>query len=278
MFKNRPLVIATKHKKELVIAPLLEKELGVTCFASTKFDTDVLGTFTGEVERQQTPLETVRAKCLQAMELHNCDLGIASEGSFGPHPSVFFIPGDDELVLLIDLKNNLEIVGRALSTNTNFNGKEVHSQTELLNFAQQAGFPMHGLILRNAKDETLQLYKGITDEPSLLDCFNNLMATYKMAYVETDMRAMYNPTRMDVIKQATVDLLEKIQSVCPTCGTPGFWITASKQGLPCSWCGNATRGVLSHVYSCKRCEFTEEKMYPYGKQQEDPAHCDYCNP
>jgi hypothetical protein len=29
MFNNRKLVIATKHEKEIVIVPLLEKELGV---------------------------------------------------------------------------------------------------------------------------------------------------------------------------------------------------------------------------------------------------------
>ena len=52
MFEGRKLLIATKHKKEIVIAPILEKELGVTCFVAPDLDTDELGTFTGEVERR----------------------------------------------------------------------------------------------------------------------------------------------------------------------------------------------------------------------------------
>lgn len=278
LFNHRRLLIATKHNKESVMAPLLEKELGVSCFVSSKFDTDALGTFTGEIERQQTPLDTVRAKCLQAMELENCDLGVASEGSFGAHPSLYFIPGDDELVMLIDKKNNLEIVGRALSTSTNFNGKLVYTKQALLEFAAQAKFPSHALILKNDASNFTQVYKGITDEASLLNCFNSLMETYHQAYVETDMRAMYNPTRMDVIKQATEDLLLKLKSVCPSCCTPGFWISSAKQGLPCDLCGLPTRGILSNIYVCKHCHYSSEKMFPYGKHFEDPGFCDYCNP
>ena len=54
MFKGRRLLIATKHQKEKVIVPLLEMELGVKCFVPEYFDPDVLGTFTGEVERRTT--------------------------------------------------------------------------------------------------------------------------------------------------------------------------------------------------------------------------------
>jgi hypothetical protein len=90
MFKGRSLVIATKHEKEKVITPLLEEALGVVCFIPEGFDTDTLGTFTGEIERKLDPISTARQKCLMAMKVSNCDLGIASEGSFGPHPSLFF--------------------------------------------------------------------------------------------------------------------------------------------------------------------------------------------
>jgi hypothetical protein len=95
VFQNRKIIIATKHEKEQVIAPILEKELGVNCFVDETFDTDALGTFTGEIERELDPISTVREKCLRAMKANNCDLGIASEGSFGAHPSMFFINADD---------------------------------------------------------------------------------------------------------------------------------------------------------------------------------------
>lgn len=55
------------------------------------FDTDMLGTFTGEVERKLDPLATVREKCLRAMKHNHCDLGVASEGSFGASCIVIFV-------------------------------------------------------------------------------------------------------------------------------------------------------------------------------------------
>ena len=120
MFQDRKLIIVTKHEKEKAIAPFLEKSLGVSCFVNENFDTDILGTFTGEIERELDPIATARQKCLMAMELTNCDLGIASEGSFGPHPTIFFVSADDEFLIFIDKKNNLEIIARELSTATNF--------------------------------------------------------------------------------------------------------------------------------------------------------------
>jgi len=144
MFIGRKLLIATKHEKEKVIAPIIEKELGVKCFVSSNFDTDELGTFTGEVERKDDPITTARNKCMLAMELANCDMAIASEGSFGPHPSIFFVPADDEFLLFIDKKNELEIIVRELSTETNFNAAEIKSEKALKEYANAAYFPSHG--------------------------------------------------------------------------------------------------------------------------------------
>jgi hypothetical protein len=45
IFRNRRLIIATKHKKEAVVAPLLQEKLGVRCFVDDEFDTDAFGTF-----------------------------------------------------------------------------------------------------------------------------------------------------------------------------------------------------------------------------------------
>ncbi len=63
-FKNRHLVIATMHHKEKVIAPILEQNLQVKCFLPEGFDSDVFGTFSGEIERKNSPLNIAREKCL----------------------------------------------------------------------------------------------------------------------------------------------------------------------------------------------------------------------
>ena len=135
IFKNRKLIIATKHQKERVIAPILTEALGVECFVPDNFDTDLLGTFSGEIERKSDPVSTLRQKCLMAMEMYNCDLGLASEGSFGAHPTVYFATADDELLIFIDKKNNLEIIVREISTVTNFNAREIENTRQLIDFA-----------------------------------------------------------------------------------------------------------------------------------------------
>lgn len=278
MFQNRKLLIATKHHKEKVIAPILEKELGVHCFVDPTFDTDTLGTFTGEVERNLDPIATAREKCLQAMQQNNCDLGIASEGSFGPHPSLFFIHADDEFLIFIDQKNKLEIIVREISTTTNFNGTQIETQKELFEFAEKVYFPSHGLILRKSKDDNTEIHKGITDREILKKLFEHFNTQYGSVYVETDMRALYNPTRMEVIKKATQKLVDKIKSSCPQCTTPGFGIMEVRTGLECSLCGLPTKSVKSHIFICQHCQFTQEEMYPHKKTSEEPTYCDYCNP
>lgn len=278
MFTNREIIIATNHHKEKVIAPLLEKHLQLKCFVPINLDTDRLGTFSGEVERVDDPITTLRNKCLMAMVENNYDLGIASEGSFGAHPSLFFIPANDEFIILIDKKNNIEIIAREISTNTNFNADTISSEADLKNFANKVNFPTHGLILRKSKNEFEGMCKGIIDWDTLISVFNDLINQYGSAYIETDMRAMMNPTRMSVIEKATEKLIEKIKSKCPSCQTPGFSITESKSGLPCENCGLPTRSTLSYIYSCSKCNFEKEEKFPKQKTKEAAMYCDYCNP
>lgn len=87
-------------KKEKVIAPVPEYQLGVECFADKNPDTDILGIFTQEIIRMNDPISTARAKCHMAMSLNNCDLAVSSERSFDTHPYVCFIHADDEIMFL----------------------------------------------------------------------------------------------------------------------------------------------------------------------------------
>ena len=277
-FEGRQLTIATKHGKEAVIAPLLEQALHVKCVVPQGLDTDALGTFSGEVERKDDPLTTARKKCELALKHSGGDLAVASEGSFGAHPTLFFAQADEEFVLLVDLREGLEILGRVLSTDTNFAAEYVASEQELGGFAQRAGFPDHGLILRKNPDFNVEIHKGITSWGELKNTFYQLQNRYGRAYVETDMRALYNPRRMRVIEKATHDLVEKIASPCPECDAPGFTVTMALPGLPCGLCGFPTRSTLAHVYTCQHCGATREKKYPRNSKVEEPQFCDHCNP
>lgn len=277
-FEGRTLAIASMHQKEQVLQPVLQEGLKVTVTVADGLNTDMLGTFTGEVARIADPLTTARKKCELAMELTGCDLAIASEGSFGAHPSAFFLPANEEWLLLLDQKNGLEIHARHLSTATNFSGQDFSSLEELEAFASKVGFPSHGLILKRSKDELEGIVKGITDPDQLRTAALQLLETHGAGYVETDMRAMFNPSRMQVIGETAQLLLKKLNSFCPSCQLPGFAVTAAEPGLPCSLCGTLSSAALAHLLVCSHCQHQEKENFPQGKKVEDPQYCQVCNP
>jgi hypothetical protein len=278
LFAGRKLVIATKHGKESVIAPRIEEALGVQCFVPKRFDSDLFGTFTGEVERLDDPIATARKKCLYAMEKETCDMAIASEGSFGAHPTLYFVPADDEFLLFIDKKNQLEILVREVSTATNFDGAHVQYDKEIKAFAEKVKFPAHAIIARRHKDDAFSIEKNIHSWDKLLRIAEKYIAQYGSFYLETDMRAMNNPSRMKVIELAAIKLIDKINSLCPSCKTPGFGITEAKTGLPCAHCNSPTHSVFSHIYQCAKCNHQNELKFPNNIKHEDPMYCDLCNP
>jgi hypothetical protein len=277
-FHNRFLLIATRHGKEKVMGPLLQDSIGVKYFTSDEVDSDMFGTFTGEVPRPDNPIETLRKKCLHFMEVCNVDLAIASEGSFGPHPTLMMLPADEEWVILIDKKNDLEIIARAISTATNFNGAYVNTFDELNQFASAVLFPSHALILRDKQEGNQKIIKGITDISKLYEQFDEIKKSFGRVFVETDMRAMFNPMRRKVIAEATTQLIHKIMNICPCCATPGYDVFIAEPGLPCAICGLPTRSVLQLHYTCKKCNHQSSVLYPNQKKKEDPMYCDHCNP
>lgn len=278
MVEERKLLIATKHQKEKVIAPLFWREFRNYCFTSDTFDTDILGTFSGEIDRKEDALSTVRKKCVLASEATKCDLVIASEGSFGAHPSLFFAHVNEELIMLKDFKNDIEIVAKEVSMETNFNGKTINSEDDLLEFAKRVSFPSHAIILKPEKNNFSKIFKGVNSKEVLLKNYKQLKHEFNSVYVETDMRAMHNPTRMKLIEKVTLKLIDKIKNSCPKCALPGFDIVIATPGLPCENCLLPTRSTLSYLYQCKKCCFEKVLFYPRELKYEDPTYCDYCNP
>jgi hypothetical protein len=116
-FEGRSAVLLTKHGKEQVIKPTLEKAVGVHVIIETGFNIDRFGTFTREIERPGSQLDTARLKAKKGMELTGLDIGLASEGSFGPHPVMPWVPWNVEIVLLVDQKEKLEICNAPLRRN-----------------------------------------------------------------------------------------------------------------------------------------------------------------
>lgn len=279
-FSGRTLVLGTKHKKEKVIAPILERELGVRVIVPENFNTDQFGTFTKEIARTGDQLKAARRKATAAMDLLGADLGLSSEGSFGPHPSIPFITSNFELVLLIDRKHGFEIRGHHRSGKTNAEAAYVSSVAEAKEFAKEIGFPQHGLVVRRSERSKRDIFKGITSYQELEEKVSYLLGKFfvKKVYLETDLRAHVNPTRMESIELATKDLVENIKSTCPKCAMPGFVIMDVIHGLPCEGCGQKTDLPLTIVRGCQKCEFKVEDQPPESKTFADPGMCGYCNP
>lgn len=277
-FSGRNAVIVTKHGKEHVMAPIFNARLQLSCEVNRVFDTDQLGCFSGEIRRENDVQDVLRKKCLAGLEDPKFDIAIANEGSFYPHPQIWFRSCNEERIMLLDKKNNLEITAHTLSLETNHAGKEIHHWEELLQFAEASGFPSHGLILRPGAQQYDHQIKGIRDLSYLSEVFQNMMGTHGAVYAETDMRAHVNPGRMKVIETTAQKLCDKILSLCPICQWPGFSISDYKTGLPCSECEYPTQSILSVMYECNHCHHTKEELYPKGKKVEDPQYCDQCNP
>lgn len=278
IFYGRDILIATSHKKELAIGPVLQEKFNSNIITPENFNTDIFGTFSGEIERKDSPLEAARKKCKEAHKAYNANLVIASEGSFGPHPTLFFVPADEEILLLTDYEHKLEIAVREVSTKTNFSGKDAKTYEEVKEFAETAGFPDHKVILRKAYQDNSHIVKNIAHWQELSSMTQLFLNKYGSLFIETDMRAINNPTRMSVIEQAANKLSELMVSTCPHCQTPGFDIGEIVQGLPCSLCHAPTKSTLKRVYICKKCNYKKEVHYPNGKFYEDPMYCDRCNP
>ena len=278
IFKGRTLVIATMHKKEKIISPFLVRELGVHCKNVPNLNTDSFGTFTGEVERKDNPMATVKAKALAALEKTNESLVVASEGSFGPHPSCFFISANQEIVVFIDTENNIEIRGEHLTSETNFNHQEIKNLNDIKEFEDRIGFPEHGIILRTKDAENKnEIWKDFYSQEALRSKVRELLANKSVVTAETDMRAMNNPTRMKAIEFAVIDLVKNIKSLCPKCNVPGFSISKAIRGLPCSLCNLPTKSVKGYIYHCNKCEHSCKRTKK-NVVQEDPMYCDFCNP
>jgi hypothetical protein len=281
-YRGSLIVLTTKHSKSLAIAPVFSSILGAKVLEYV-VDTDMLGTFSGEIKREKNALECAREKCEIALEKlgDQVEYALASEGSFGPHPMNPFIACDYEILYFIDRIQGFHMHVSLLSTRTNYCMQAVDSLEELVTFAKKVKFPSHGLILRpNVTTTAGHIFKGINTQFELEYAFNECMkyASDSKVWVETDMRAVFNPTRMKVIKELAIKLAKQLATNCAQCTTPGWGKIGEELGLECSFCGTETECVKFEIYNCKKCCY-QEKIIPLdGLRKADPSNCQYCNP
>ena len=234
-YNGRRAAIATMHGKERVIAPIFSQWFDLRVERAEGVDTDALGTFTGEIERKGSMLEAARAKARLAIGRTGARFGIGSEGAFGPHPIIPVLPSGMELMLLLDAEDGREIVVQR-RTRANYASTLVAPSDNLSAFLARVGFPQQGLIVRPEKSEGgFVAVKGIGTPEVLREAIHAMAAQSATgrAFVQTDMRAYLNPTRMRAIKQTAKALALRVARLCPACEAPGFGLVEAVRGLPC---------------------------------------------
>lgn len=269
--------IATMHRKEEAIAPVLCRWFGMTVTNAPNVNTDKFGTFTGEILRVGSMVDAARAKAMLAIEHTGAPLGLGSEGSFGPDPHFPFLASGLEVLLLRDARTEQEIVISRRS-NTNFNQITLDRGQEFEKFLHQVGFPDHGVIVQSEHFAEGLIFKGLRSFAEVERSLSRVFSTSRKAVVTTDMRAHLNPTRMKAIARAAKYLALRIARLCPNCSSPGFGPTDAIRGLPCRVCGLPTRLVQAEVHSCSACRFKTLRHERSNAMRADPQFCIYCNP
>lgn len=277
-FTGETVYFATKHGKEVVVAPLLA-EIDLRC-TRVAVDTDQFGTFSGEVERAGGVNETLRRKIAAAAKVKpEARFLLASEGSFGPHPFIGLVQSDHEAMLFVDRKLATELYVEEISTETNNAQIDFRPGDDLQVFLKEIGFPKHGVIVKPTGPNEHAI-KGLVTlhavEQAINDAFRRSLEP--KVTLSADMRANFNPTRMKIIGMAGKKLLEALRSLCPGCQTPGFKISKSLPGLACEACGAPSRFSKEVILTCVKCEYVEQGQRPDGIKKLSASECEFCNP
>jgi hypothetical protein len=275
-YSHQKVLLASKHKKEQAIAqPFWEKLSCTLCVHD--FDTDQFGTFTGEIPRSHTPYETCLLKAKTAALHHGYHLVVASEGSFGRDPWNPFVATDHEWMLFIDMKRNWVISEQLVSMKTNYGMMTIDQHTDISDFLSQVQFPSHALTLQNVSNHAV-IAKGIHDEDTLEKVLAIAFKTQAQLLLGTDMRAMFNPTRMGVLRELAEQLVVRIARYCACCHAPGFGFKSTQGRLSCADCGAPTSFYKEEVWGCIQCDYQEYRGRKDGLLKVDPTYCHCCNP
>lgn len=280
-FAGRTLGVSTMHGKEKVIGPALMARLPLAGYmAIPDLNTDRFGAFSGEVERGTDPRTACTHKARHGAKAAGMDLVIASEGSFGPYPPAPFMTCDEEWLVLVDLRDGLELAHRHVSLDTRAGGETCTDLGQVLAFAERMGFPDHQLVLKPQEHWRSgdAVHKGIADRDTLIAIAERLLFAHGSLWGETDLRAMANPTRMRVIAETAERFAAELARCCPRCSLFHFAVSQALWGLPCGQCGFPTKSTRAYLRECRGCGHRVEEPRPDGKAVEDPQYCDLCNP
>jgi hypothetical protein len=281
-YRGQRAALATMHGKENVIAPALRERIGLIVETPVSIDTDTLGTFTGEVPRVGTMREVAIAKARLGIAASGLRIGIGSEGTYGPHPHIPFVPGGMELMVLVDDELGIVVAEHLIDDAPVYDHEVVTDAGELPEFLQRTGFPAQALIAMPYEPvaDNYPIHKGLGEKSALSAAITDCAPHSRdgRVIVQTDMRAHMNPSRMKTVGRLARKLGERIATACPACRLPGFGQTGVEGGLPCRWCGAKSVMYRHEIYGCVACDHREWRQRADGLTHADPGRCPECNP
>lgn len=195
------VLVATMHGKEAVLGPRLAA-LGYRVLLPVGYDTDVLGTFTGDVPRPGTAFDAALEKARRACRAAGVPRAVSSEGTYRPCQRLFPGARNAELLAFVDVEAGVEIVEHATDLPTRFANGRVRPDPdapEVRELLARIGWPeIRAMAIPDDRGNSRPAFKGIGTRAELAEALAACAAASDdgLAHLETDLRAHMNHTRM----------------------------------------------------------------------------------
>jgi len=274
-YNSRLVVMPTKHDKAKLVSKYFNEILAMQV-QEVFVDTDVFGTFSGEIDRVGTPLETAVKKARVGIETTGNPFALASEGSVGPDPVFRFINANIETMVFVDDELDVQI-HETIKSNEILAFTTTTTKNNLEEFLKKADFPNHALIVKPNNGQGA--IKGIRDLVELEEAIKKSRdaSSDGEAIIESDLRAMCSPSRQKNISAVALELVQRLSKTCTDCQTPGWGLKSFIRGVECSECGEfSADAIKQEVLGCFNCENTA--LGAVINVTLDPARCMSCNP
>ncbi|MEP7186858.1 MAG: DUF6671 family protein [Rhodanobacter sp.] len=268
-------VLAAVHGKQAAIIPTLRDALGLIVDMAPDLDTDALGTFTGEIPRIGSIRETAIATARLGMAATGLPIGIASEGSYGPHPLIRFVAGGIESMVLVDDVRGIVVTEHLIEDAPVYGHAVAACRYELDGFLARHRFPGHALIVKPdvPTSESAPIHKGLSDTKALADAITEVATASAdgKAFVQTDMRAHMNPVRMDTIARLAGKLCARVAVPCPVCETLGYGQVDVEQACPASAAARSPTWLFTRSTAVSRARIASPDLASTAAAKPIPA-------
>ncbi len=266
------------HAKERAIAPPFRRVIGAAVVVAPDLDTDLLGTFSGEVARPDALVETSLLKAEMVFRTLDVDCGMANEGSYGPIERLPLNPAGVEIMAFIDRKRGIRLIETLVTHRTIWRLMRFKAgDPDRLLALKGMGFPQYGVFVGCNSDMSAPV-KGLETVGEVIAAMDReaRRSDDGRAVLYSDMRAHRNPMRMKVLRALSWQVARRLSRLCPKCQAPGFGSIGSRRGLPCEGCGSPTHYIDFEIDGCSACGHAAARPRKDGRRTAPKLSCKAC--